>query len=64
MAAFGQPNWVHVGSGDVPVLNTINSWMVVVYSIVGFVLLMNLLIAMMADSYSQTAEDRVQRRYY
>ena len=54
LAAFGQPNWVHVQSGDVEELNIITSWLVVIYSIVGFVLLVNLLIAMMAESYSQT----------
>ena len=54
LAAFGQPNWVHVQSSDIEVLNTINSWLVVVYSVVGFVLLVNLLIAMMAESYSRT----------
>eukprot|EP01083_Nonionella_stella_P265648 899620_1 len=47
LAAFGQPNWYEI-------LNIINSWMIIIYSIVGFVLLINLLIAMMAESYAQT----------
>ena len=33
------------------VLNELNTWLVVIYSVIGFVLLFNLLIAMMAESY-------------
>ncbi len=54
LAAFGQPNWYHVQAGNIEILNIINSWMIIIYSIVGFVLLINLLIAMMAESYAQT----------
>jgi len=54
LAAFGQPDWRHVQSGSQEELNVINSWIIVVYSIVGFVVLINLLIAMMAESYSNT----------
>ena len=53
LAVFGQPTWVHVHSGEMGAFNMVSSWIILVISIVGFVLLINLL-AMMAESYSRT----------
>eukprot|EP01084_Bolivina_argentea_P305243 527304_1 len=56
LAALGRPNWSYVHNGDIHNLNIINSWVIILYSIVGYVLLINLLISMMIDAYEDHAE--------
>ena len=56
LAAIGQPDWAEVTSTNGGATSSaradINSYIVSFFSVLGFVLLLNLLIAMMANSYS------------